>query len=213
MRGTLAEAYLRARGITVPLRFPVLRFHPACYYRARQHDPLQTWPTLIAAVTDVSGNITGVQRTWLARDGSDKAPVEDPRRAMGKLLGNAVRFGAAQDVLAAGEGIETMLSLKLLMPGIPTAAALSAAHLAALLFPPTLRRLYVAADNDPAGLRAATQLKARARHAEIETHLLVPKGDDWNADTRTLGSVHVLAHVAAQLTAQDAERFVVPPRL
>ncbi|TCT00182.1 hypothetical protein EDC64_1341, partial [Aquabacter spiritensis] len=32
-------------------------------------------------------------------------------------LGHAVRFGAADDVLAAGEGIETMLSLRCALPG------------------------------------------------------------------------------------------------
>jgi hypothetical protein len=31
---------------------------------------------------------------------------------MGELLGHAVHFGAAHDILAAGEGVETMLSLK-----------------------------------------------------------------------------------------------------
>jgi len=45
---------------------------------------------------------------------------------MGRLLGNAVRFGKPSDVMAAGEGIETMLFL---FPGLPMAAALSAAHL------------------------------------------------------------------------------------
>jgi hypothetical protein len=212
LRGTLAESYLRSRAITVA-QFPALRFHPTCYYRRDTTAPLETWPALIAAVTDLSGNITGVHRTWLARDGSGKAPLADPRRAMGNLLGNAVRFGAVQDVLAAGEGIETMLSLKSLMPLMPMVSALSAVHLAALLFPSTLRRLYVAADNDPAGLRAATRLKARARQAEIETHLLVPRRDDWNTDTRSLGSLHVLAHVTDQLAAQDAERFATLPKL
>ena len=62
--------------------------------------------------------ITGVHRTWLDPDGFDrvrlgKAPIDTPRRAMGDLLGNAVRFGVADDdVLVAGEGIETMLSLR-----------------------------------------------------------------------------------------------------
>jgi hypothetical protein len=174
---------------------------------------LETWPALIAAVTDLSGNITGVHRTWLARDGSAKAPVEDPRRAMGALLRHAVRFGTADGVLAAGEGIETMLSLKSLLPGLPMAAALSAAHLAELLLPSTLRRLYVAVDNDAAGHRAATRLMARAREAKIETHPLVPSGDDWNRDLRAFGSFRVLAHVSGQLARQDAERFVPPPRL
>ena len=70
---------------------------------------------------------------------------------MGDLLGHAVRFGVADDVLAAGEGIETMLSLRCVLPTMPMVAALSAAHLAALLLPDTLRRLYIARDDDPAG--------------------------------------------------------------
>lgn len=61
-----------------------------------------------------------------------------PRRAMGDLLGNAVRFGTVSDVLAAGEGIETVLSLHEIMPDLPLAACLSLAHLAAMTFPPTL---------------------------------------------------------------------------
>ena len=72
---------------------------------------------------------------------------------MGHLLGNAVRFDMAQDVMAAGEGIETVLSLRCVMPNMPMVAALSAAHLAAILFPVTLRRLYIVRDNDAGGRR------------------------------------------------------------
>ena len=70
---------------------------------------------------------------------------------MGHLLGHGVRFGVANDVIAAGEGIETMLSLRSVLPTCRWSAALSANHLAALLFPLTLRRLYIARDGDPAG--------------------------------------------------------------
>src|SRR5260370_14346364 len=92
---------------------------------------------MIAAVTDLAGQITGGHRPWLDRSGRDKAPIDKPRRAMGHLLGNAVRFDVAHDVMAAGEGIETMLSLRCVMPTMPMVAALSAAHLAAILFPAT----------------------------------------------------------------------------
>ena len=86
---------------------------------------------MIAAVTDLGGRITGAHRTWLDRDGFDpvrlgKAPIDSPRRAMGNLLGNAVRFGIAHDVAAAGEGIETVLSLRCVLPDMPMKAALSA---------------------------------------------------------------------------------------
>ena len=187
-----------------------MRFHPACYYRADDEAPLEAWPALIAAVTDLSGNVTGVLRTWLARDGSAKAPIANPRRAMGELFGHAVRFGAAQDVLAAGEGVETMLSLKSVLPDLPMVAALSASHLAALLLPPSLRRLYVAADNDAAGRHAATRLTERARDAQIEAHLLLPRADDWNTDVRALTSRMMFQDVAAQLAAADAARFLCP---
>ena len=70
---------------------------------------------------------------------------------MGLLLGNAVRFGLAHDVLAAGEGLETMLSLRCALPTLPMAAALLANHLAAMLLPSDLRRLYVARDHDAPG--------------------------------------------------------------
>jgi hypothetical protein len=165
---------------------------------------------LIAAVTDLSGNIAGIHRTWLARDGTGKAPLDDPRRAMGNLLGNAVRFGLVDDVMAAGEGVETMLSLKSVLPGLPMVAALSASHLAALLLAPSLRRLYVAADSDAAGRRAATRLIERARDAQIEAHLLLPRADDWNTDVRALASRTILHDVAAQLAAAHAARFLRP---
>ena len=67
---------------------------------------------------------------------------------MGQLLGNGVRFGAVRDVLAAGEGIETVLSLRCVLPRLPMIAALSANHLAALMLPAGLRRLYIVRDND-----------------------------------------------------------------
>ncbi|WP_235918711.1 toprim domain-containing protein, partial [Brucella anthropi] len=41
----------------------------------------------------------------------------------------------AGEVLAAGEGIETVLSPRMVLPHMPMMAALSAAHLAAILFP------------------------------------------------------------------------------
>ena len=133
--GTLAEAYLRGRGITALHGTGALRFHPGCYYRPHDDAPVETWPALIAAVTDLAGTMTGAHRTWLDPSGNGKAPIATPRRAMGHLLGNAVRFGVADDVMAAGEGIETMLSLRTILPALPMVAALSANHLAAILFP------------------------------------------------------------------------------
>jgi hypothetical protein len=104
--GTAADTYLRNRGITGTGDLECLRFHPKCYYRAHDNAPRETWPALVAAITDLDGAMTGILRTWLARDGSGKAPLATPRRALGRLLGSGVRFGKATDVMAAGEGLE-----------------------------------------------------------------------------------------------------------
>ena len=93
--GTVVEAYLRNRGITALHGTGSLRFHPRCYYRPDAWSPTETWPAMIAAVTDLDGKITGAHRTWLDPSGDDKAPIDTPRRAMGHLLGHAVRFGVA----------------------------------------------------------------------------------------------------------------------
>jgi hypothetical protein len=132
IHGTIAETYLRARRISALHETASLRFHPRCYYKPDQDLPAETMPALIAAVTTLSGIITGVHRTWLDPSGRGKAAIDTPRRAMGFLLGNAVRFGVAHDVLAAGSGLETMLSLRCALPSLPMAAALSANHLAAV---------------------------------------------------------------------------------
>jgi plasmid stabilization system protein ParE/TM2 domain-containing membrane protein YozV len=211
--GTLAEAYLRKRGITALHGTGALRFHPRCYYRPHaalftETWPTGTWPALIAAVTDLTGAITGAHRTYLDPSGAGKALIETPRRAMGQLLGNGVRFGVAGDVLAAGEGIETMLSLRSAMPALPMVAALSAYHLAALLFPPGLRRLYVARDNDPAGGAAMTALTSKAQAAGIRLLALSPRLGDFNDDLQHPGLDELRAALRVQLAPEDVTRFM-----
>ena len=207
--GTRAAIYLRSRGITDVHDLPALRFHPTCFYRAHEGAPRETWPALLAAVTDAEGVITGVLRTWLARDGSRKAPLATPRRSMGRLLGHGVRLGDASDVLAAGEGLETMLSLHVILPALPVAAALSATHLAAFIPPAGLRRLYIARDNDRVGRRAAEMLGARAQAGGIEALVLTPHWDDFNTDLTTLGSEALAASLRVQLTPEDVARFLI----
>lgn len=206
--GTVVEAYLRTRGITALHEADCLRFHPCCYYRPDRHAPTETWPAKIAAVTDLAGRITGVHRTWLDPSGVDKAPIDTPRRSMGDLLGNAVRFGVAQHTMAAGEGIETMLSLRMVLPLMPMAAATSAAHLAAILLPPTLRRLYIARDDDPAGHAATETLTGRAQEAGIEAIPLLPQIGDFNEDLRALGIDALRAAARVQLVPEDVARFM-----
>ena len=206
--GSTAEAYLRGRGITDLCQTENLRFHPNCYWRPKDDGPTQAWPAMIAAVTDLDGRITGAHRTWLAPDGSGKAPVDPPRKAMGDLLGHAVRISDAQDVMAAGEGIETILSLRQALPTMPMVSALSAGHLAAILFPPQLRRLYIVRDNDPAGDSARDSQVDRAVDAGIEAITLSPMMGDFNEDLVTHGLDAVRAEIRVQIAPEDVSRFM-----
>jgi hypothetical protein len=160
-------------------------------------------PAMIAAVSDIAGNITGAHRTWLTPDGSDKARVAYPRRAMGHLLGHGVRFGTAAPIMAAGEGIESTLSLHAAVPTLPSIAALSSAHLAALAFPPSLLRLYVAREADPAGRKAFATLTRRARQCGIDVRPLDSQLGDLNTDLRTIGLDAVRTCLLAQMRPED----------
>ena len=216
LAGTLAETYLRERGIDGARSCTALRYHPRCWYRSDGEDPTDhvrdSWPALIAAVTDEAGTITGAHRTWLDPSNKAKAPISTPRRAMGLLLGNGVRFGRATDVLAAGEGIETMLSLRSVLPTMPMIAALSANHLAALLLRNRLRRLYIARDNDPAGRHALATLAERAHAAAIEALPLLPALGDFNDDLLQFGLSGLAHGIRLQIDPADAERFLISDR-
>ncbi len=209
--GTVAEAYLHGRGLTDLRDGGALRFHPRCWYRGDDDDQhgraRDAWPAMIAAVTDLQGRQTGAHRTWLDPSGTCKALVSTPRRAMGHLLGHAVRFGRARDTMVAGEGIETVLSLRQVLPQMPMAAALSANHLAALHLPDGLRRLYIARDGDAAGRGAAEALSQKAIALGVETVVLTPAQGDFNDDLRQLGRQALANAVRIQLIADDVARF------
>ncbi|MFJ7440851.1 toprim domain-containing protein [Methylorubrum thiocyanatum] len=205
--GTPAALYLRSRGLEHAIGLPSLRFHPRCLYRAsRKHPGPDTYhPALLATVTDLAGAVTAVGRTWLAADGRGKADLPKPRRVLGTLIGHGVRFpGTATDLMVAGEGVETVLSLHRLMPGVPHVAALSAGHLGALILPPGLRHLYIARDADEAGERGAAILRRRAEAEGILVTDLDPREDDFNTDLRHLGPRDLALHLAPQLDPNDA---------
>jgi len=212
--GTLAERYLAGRGILLGELELALRFHPGCYYRDVASGETLTLPALIAAVTGLDGRITGLQRTWLDPGGDGKAHVADPRRSLGDLLGNGVWLGLEPGmpipVVAAGEGLETMASLRTVMPSLPMVAATSANHLAGLTFPPGCERLYIAADADAAGRHGIEGLGRRAGEAGILALVLRPQLGDFNDDLRGLGPDRLAASLRGQLVPDDASLHLQP---
>src|SRR3954453_16090354 len=126
--GTPAPASLAHRGLTA-IASPWLRYHPCCYVRASDEAQRQTWPALLAALTDVHGVVRGVPRTWLDPSGRGLAPIRAPRRSLprrrglspiaaprrslGHQLGHGAWFGGfPAHLLVVGVGLETVLSVR-----------------------------------------------------------------------------------------------------
>ncbi len=204
--GTHAEAYLHARGLA-RCRFPALRYHPALFHR--DDGGVRRLPAMVAAVTTDTGEhpgpaerpahgaVCGVLRTWLDPTKPTKANLTRPRKALGRIHGRAVRFGAPDaGTLLVGEGIETVLSIVTAIPDTVAAAALSAGSLAAFLPPAGVTRLVIAHDNDPEGERAAARLARRCARAGVNALLVAPSGDDFNSDLVTLGAPALRARLA-----------------
>ena len=101
--GTVAEAYLRNRGITCALP-ATLRFAPSCW-----HASAKRLPALVALVEGGEG--FAVHRTYLRADGGGKAEVEPAKAMLGSTQGGAVRLASGPGPLVICEGIETGLSL------------------------------------------------------------------------------------------------------
>jgi hypothetical protein len=204
--GTLAADYLRARGIDPKAAGDALRFHPRCY-RHVGGAALEELPAMLTAVSDDDGRISGLMRTYLQRDAAGRVHVL-VRRAMGALAGNGARFGPPADVMAVGEGVETMLSLRMALPLMSTIAALSAAHLAAFVPPAIVQRLYIAVDNDNAGRNAAVRLRTQLQGRPIEVVQLKPQRKDFNDDLIADGVATLRERLIGQLADVDRQRLL-----
>jgi phage/plasmid primase-like uncharacterized protein len=174
--GTLAETYLRGRGITALLP-ATLRFHPECWHRPTA----RRLPAMVAAVQ--GAGLFAVHRTWLSADGLGKADIDPPKAMLGAVTGGAVRLSDGFGPLVVAEGIETALSLAsgLLRTPATVWAALSTSGIRGLHLPPTASRLTIAADGDAPGRQAANALAERAHALGWQVSLLpAPDGRDWN---------------------------------
>jgi putative DNA primase/helicase len=151
----VAGCYLLARGCVIPPRGTDLQWHPDV-----RHPTGHVGPALVAKVTDaITGEFLSVHRTWIDpnRPGH-KADVSPPRaywRAL-SVRGGVVRLWPDDAVtmgLGVAEGIETALCLA--HGFTPVWAALDAGHLSAFPALEGIESLAIAADHDPAGIKAA----------------------------------------------------------
>jgi putative DNA primase/helicase len=179
--GTLAESYLRGRGLEPELASPdALRFLPA---------KGNYLPAMVAVVTDIrdASRILGLQFTPLKPHGG-----RGGRTFLrgSKVSGGVVRLVDDAEVtlhLGVAEGVETALSAMTAMKRdgrmvLPTWSALNAGNLQRLPVLGGVERLYVFADNDNSGVgqRAAETLARRWAEAGREARVALPPVNDWN---------------------------------
>ena len=173
--GTLAEAYLVSRSLHLPPLL-TLRFHAGL-----KHSSGGIWPALVALVTRGSDNTPlAIHRTYLARDGAGKAPVDPQKMMLGPCRGGAVRLGQAEGVLMVGEGIETCLAATQ-ASGHAVWAALSTSGLRTLGLPREVRDVIVLADGDDPGEAAAQECAWRWKREGRRVRIArPPQGMDFN---------------------------------
>lgn len=150
IKGTLAETYLKARGLK-SFNWPdSLGFLPSV-----PHKPSgRSFPCMLSAVTDGMGDVLAVQRTYLAEDGSAKAQVSPAKMTLGNMGNGCVKLGRPTDTLGIAEGVETALSAKQIYM-IPTWATLSANRLDKVQVPKNVTHIIIFADNGPVGMSSA----------------------------------------------------------
>ncbi len=203
--GTLGELYLRSRSIH-HANHSSLRFNPRLRYR--DGSDVTGWPAIVAALTDLSGNVLAVHRTWLDHSGRDKAPVPSPRKMLAYAKGTGIRFHAANPSAAnivVGEGIETVLSILQALPGTAGISTVSASVMPRIALPQSTGLVLIATDRDPAGYHAALQLQKRLEADHRRALLILPKNADFNDDLQALGPTGLYAHISLQLRQLSGE--------
>ena len=161
-KGTITEKYLRGRGITDPIPADIRH----AYFKGR--------PCMVAAVRDLVGNLVAVQLTPLLADGSGRDKSGAPRYNYGSFSrGGAVRLGKAGFAVALAEGVETGLSVAQLY-GNAVYVVLGAENLEKVQIPVGVHDVYIAVDNDPAGIRHAREAALRFRTSGCDVFFFHP---------------------------------------
>lgn len=183
-----AGRYLINRGLTIP-HTGVLRYHAGLDYW-HEGQRIGQFPAMLAAITSPQRELITIHRTFITPDG-EKAPVPTVKKLCspaGLMGGASIKIGTpttrpdGRVALGIAEGIETSLAAAILF-GVPVWAGVSAHGLTSFTPPPSVRNVYVFADNDASqtGQKAAAQLAERLTRQGFAVRIHTPPitGNDW----------------------------------
>lgn len=190
IEGTPAAVYLRSRGIKIDLPH-TLRFARLAPPKIEGNGVLEAngpglLPTLVAIVTDATGELVGLQRTYLT-DSGRKAATTDPKGkvkySLGNVIGGSIQIGPPAASMLVCEGLEDGLTLAQGL-GRSVWVAAGTSMLPQMVFPDPVRAVVIGADGDAGGRLAATKAAAAFTAAGLKTRIMYPAPGfkDFNAE-------------------------------
>lgn len=191
--GTLAEVYLRERGIR--MRLPnTVRFSRLDYRDQETGNVIaRDVPAVVCALQDGDGAIVGVQRIYLSANGKAKLDVPKPKLSLGIIVGSAFRpaghdIGAATTAIVC-EGPEDGLTLAQELV-LPVLVACGTSLMPRISLPVTIDAVVVAGDNNTPGRAAVTATEEAFGLKGIDTRSIFPAVGykDWNDQLREVRS-------------------------
>ncbi len=190
--GSPAEVYARSRGIIMPLPTSI-RFTET--YAWRDKETGETGPDLpafVGAVTNGAGEVIAIQRIFLRDGGRAKAKMKKPKLSLGRIKGGALKLELRENPvidpaeIIITEGPEDGLSLAQEMPGRRVWVALGTAFMPEIQYPPEVRSIVIAGQNDGPGRLATDKAGAAlvARGLNVRTMYPDAAFKDWNDQLR-----------------------------
>ena len=174
-KGTLAEIYLEQERNLRWCNDYGLKFHPQVFLK---REPSITYaPAMIAPAKNWKGDLVGVQVTYLTETGQKLNVKGIPSKkcfgrvghgffAAGKPTEKTIRIGVT-------EGVEDALSIKKI-DCVPCLATFGTSNLIRLAIPSHIQFVTIYADNDIAGLNAASALQNRLIIQGIDCKIQLP---------------------------------------
>lgn len=185
LAGTPGETYLAARGITTAIPDDV-RFGHVPWWRDKE---TKAWgparPAIICGARDASGAVVGIQRIFFKNDDPSLGKA-DRKLSLGSIKGAALQLAPAEECVVLAEGPEDGLSLAQEGPGHPVWVPFGTGCMPAVEFPPIVKRVIIAGQNNTAGRMAVekTAIALLDRGLAVGRAWPAPAFDDWNDQLR-----------------------------